>query len=70
MPFGIHPAKAVFENRDFETGLQQVFGGVADAILGGNSNHINYFCAKQLKHFRKALPGGIAPFETGVLLRM
>ena len=46
MPFGIHPAKAVFENRDFETGLQQIFGRIADAIFRGYPHHINHLRAK------------------------
>ena len=68
MPFGIYPAKAVFKNRNLETGLQQVFGRVTDAIFRGDPHYINHLCAKQLQHFGKALPGGISALESRILL--
>lgn len=68
MPFPVYPAEAVFENRDFETGLQKVFGRVADAIFGCDTYHVNRLCAKKLQHLRQALASSVAAFESGILL--
>ena len=68
MPLGVNPAEAVFEDGDFETGLKKVFSRVADTVFGCNTHNINYLCTKQLQHFRQTLAGGIAAFESGILL--
>lgn len=68
MPFLVDPAKAVLENGDFETGFQEVFSRVADTIFGCDTYHVNHLCTKKLQHLRQALAGGVAAFESGILL--
>ena len=68
MPLGVDPAEAVLENGDFETGFQEVFSRVADTIFGCDTYHVNHLCTKKLQHLRQALAGGVAAFESGILL--
>ena len=67
MPFLIHPAEAILKNCHLETRLKQVFGGVADAILRGDTHHVNRLCTKQLQDLVQALPGTVAAVESGIL---
>lgn len=68
MPFPVYPAEAVFKNGDFETGFQEVFSSIADAVFSSYAYHVNRFCAKQLQHFSQTLASSIAALESRILL--
>jgi len=65
--FGVDPAEAIFDDGDLETGLEKVFGGVADAVFGGDAGNIYHFGPEQVQHIGKALARFVAALETGIL---
>ncbi len=58
---------AVFEEMDFETGLEEVFAGVADAEFGGYSAYVYVFGVEEFKDFAEGLACAVGSVEAGIL---
>ena len=68
MPFLIDPAEAILQNRHLETRLQQIFGGVADAVFRRDAAHEDVLDIQEFQDLGEALSGGVLTLETAVLL--
>ena len=64
MPFMVYICKTVIEQMYLESGLQQIFACVADAVLGSNSADKYVRDVKQFKYLTKRLPGVVQSLET------
>ena len=68
MAFVIYISDTVLEKVDLESGLLQVFAGVADAVFGGDSAYI-YICGvEEFQDLSERLSCIVHSLETGVLL--